>query len=112
MHIGDRIKLKRIEKKLSQRDLAKILGYSDHSTIGRIERGTVDLSQSRLQQIADALNTDVAYLMGWTEQTEKPADNDGYTEQQKQLIEFAKSVPADKVDLVLRVMRSIVEGDR
>lgn len=45
------------------------------------------------------------------EDKEKPIENDGLSEKRKALIEFAQSVPEDKADMILRVMRSIVESD-
>lgn len=110
MTIGERIKLKRVEKGWSQRDLSAKMKYSNHSTIARIESGTVDIPQSRIVQFAEVLGTTVAYLMGWEEnREEKSITDDGLTEGQKKLIEFAKSVPEDKADLILRVMKSILE---
>lgn len=70
MTIGGRIKEKRIEKGLSLRELAKIMGYH-HSTIGKVENDLVDLPQSRIVQFADALGTTPGYLMGWEEQQKK-----------------------------------------
>ena len=46
-----------------------------------------------------------------TAELEKPAEDAGFSENQKKLIDFAKTVPQDKVDMILRVMRSIVESD-
>ena len=71
MNIGDRIKVKRIEKGWSQRDLAAKMNYSNHSTIGKIETGKVDIPQSRIVQFAEVLNVPVAYLMGWEEMQQK-----------------------------------------
>lgn len=71
MRIGERIKLKRKEKSWSQRDLAAKMGYSHHSTLARIENGSVDVSQTRIVQFADVLGVSVAYLMGWEEKIEK-----------------------------------------
>lgn len=42
---------------------------------------------------------------------EKSTADDGLSEKRKALIEFAQSVPEDKADMILRVMRSIVEAD-
>lgn len=36
---------------------------------------------------------------------------DALSESQRKLMEFAKTVPEDKADMILRVMKSIVEGD-
>lgn len=74
MTIGERIKHRRKELKLSQRDLAKMIGYADHSTITKIEAGKVDLPQSKIMQFAEVLGTTPAYIMGW-EETQKKADS-------------------------------------
>ena len=42
---------------------------------------------------------------------EKPITEDGLSEKRKALIDFAKSVPEDKADMILKVIRSIVEAD-
>lgn len=65
MSIGVRIKTRRTQLKMSQRELANKMGYSNHSTIARIESGKVDIPQSKIVQFADALRTSVAYLMEW-----------------------------------------------
>lgn len=108
MKIGEKIKQRRTELKWSQRDLAEKMGYN-HSTITRIETGKIDIPQSRILQFADVLNVDVAYLMDWGE--EKPVQEDELSENVKKLVDFAKSVPDDKVELVLKLMRTIVEDD-
>lgn len=43
------------------------------------------------------------------EDKEKPTEEDGLNEKRKALIKFAQSVPDDKIDMILRVMRSILE---
>lgn len=42
---------------------------------------------------------------------EKPTEDDGLTDNQRLLMEFAKSVPDDKAAMVLKVIRSIVEAE-
>lgn len=111
MTIGERIKEKREEKGWSQRDLAAKMNYSNHSTIGKIERGLVDIPQSRIVQFAEVFGVSIAYLMGWTEdKKENPDEYDGISDKRQALIDFAKSVPDDKAELLLRVMKSIL-GD-
>lgn len=41
----------------------------------------------------------------------RPADNDGYSEKKRALIQFVKMVPEDKVDLAYRIIRSVAEED-
>ena len=67
MNIGDRIKQRRIELGWSQRDLAARMKYSNHSTIGKIENGKVDIPQSKIVQFAEVLGVSVAHLMNWEE---------------------------------------------
>ena len=62
------IKRRRLELEMTQSDLAKKLGYSDKSMIAKIEKGIVDLSQSKITAFAQALQTSEASLMGWEEQ--------------------------------------------
>lgn len=68
--IGSRIKSRRQELKMSQRELASRMGYTDHTTITRIEAGKVDPPQSRIAQFAKALGTTPGHLMGWDAEPE------------------------------------------
>ena len=58
------IKFRREELGMSQAELAKRVGYTSRSTIARIERGDFDLSQSKIMEIAKALNVSPGELMG------------------------------------------------
>ena len=71
--IGKRIRAKREELGLTQEELAARLGYKSKTTIAKIENGTNDIVQSKVVDFAKALNTSVAYLMGW-EKEEQVAD--------------------------------------
>ena len=72
--IGARIKARRQELKMTQRDLAARMGYTDHTTITRIESGKTDPPQSRVAQFAKVLGVSPAYLMGWDQEPEDLAD--------------------------------------
>lgn len=67
MTIGKRIKARRQELKMSQREMAARLGYTDHTTLTRIEADKVDLPQSRIVKIAEVLGVTPGYLMGWVD---------------------------------------------
>lgn len=68
--IGSRIKARRQELRISQRELASRMGYTDHTTITRIEAGKVDPPQSRIAQFAKALGTTPGHLLGWDAEPE------------------------------------------
>ena len=59
------IKKRRLELQLTQTDLATKLGYADKSMIAKIEKGLVDLPQSKILAFADVLQTSPSDLMGW-----------------------------------------------
>lgn len=97
--LSERIKQRREALGMSQAELAELLGYSDRSTIAKIEKGTNDITQSKIEAFAKALRTTPAYLMGW--------ENDS-GEQDLELTAFdvAKwlDVSPDAVELVMEEM--------
>ena len=62
------IKRLREEKGLSQDALAKLTGYTDRSSITKIEKGQVDLQQSKIELFAKALGTTSRELVGWDDE--------------------------------------------
>lgn len=71
--IGKRIKEKREQQGITQEELAFKLGYKNKSTIAKIETGANDIAQSKVVEFAKALNTSVAFLMGWSDEQISPA---------------------------------------
>ena len=119
MTIGQRIKTRRKQLKISADELAKRLG-KDRSTIYRYEKGDIEsMPWDILKPIADALDTTIAYIMGWneeqpdlTEEKEKPTVNDdGLSDDMKIFMEFARKVPEHKLPLALRLLKTILEED-
>ena len=68
------------------------------------------LSAANAQKIANYFGVSVGYLLG-EEDEKKSTDDDGLSEKVQELMKFARSVPDDKVDLVLKLMKTIVEAD-
>lgn len=50
---------------MTQTDLALKMGYADKSMIAKIEKGNVDLPQSKILAFANVLETTPGELMGW-----------------------------------------------
>lgn len=107
--IGEKIKKVRKDKGWSLRELSLRMGYSNHSTVARIENGTVDIPQSRIVQFAEVLGVSVAYLMGWDDEKKNPGGETRISDKKQALMDFVASVPEEKADLILRVIRSIVQ---
>lgn len=66
----ENIRKLRIEKGISQDELAQLTGYRDRSSITKIESGKVDLAQSKILLFAKVLGTTPADLMGLTQNNE------------------------------------------
>ena len=67
--LGQRILLRRRDKRLTQEELGKYVGISGN-TIARIERGRIqDLSGSVIAKVAETLETSTDYLLGLTDES-------------------------------------------
>lgn len=64
MDLYKNIKMLRKARKMSQEDLADRAGYTDRSTIARIEKGEIDLSQSKIMTFAEIFGVTPMELMG------------------------------------------------
>ena len=62
--IYENIKMLRESKGLSQDALAELTGYTSRSSIAKIEKGLVDLPQSKIIAFAKALGVTPIELMG------------------------------------------------
>lgn len=94
------IKERRLALKMSQDTLAELTGYKDRSSIAKIEKGDVDISESKIRDFAKALKTTPQELMGWDEPEKTTTiaahfDGDVYTPEEldeiKAFAEFVKS---------------------
>lgn len=75
MSLGENIRRRRLERKLSQQELADALGYRSRSTIAKIEAGENDVSQKKLLKFAAVLGTTPqALLTGLPEVSAPPED--------------------------------------
>ena len=66
MTIGERIREKRESLGMTQEELAIKLGYAGRSSVNKVENSK-EVSMKKINMYAEALNTSVAYLMGWEE---------------------------------------------
>ena len=65
------------------------------------------------QKIATYFNVSVGYLLGEEEKgakKEQSTDVDGLSEKRKALMQFAMSVPEDKAEMILQVMKTILKN--
>ena len=99
MTIGDRIALRRKQLGLTQFELAQKMGYKSKSSINKIELGITDVAQKNIIKLAEALETDPAWLMGW-EEKEQPA----LSEKRQAALELIEKLSDDQIDAILRLL--------
>lgn len=81
IEMGKKIKDLRLKKGYSQEELAKKMGYISRSTINKIEKGLVDIPQSKITDFANVLDTTPLYLLNWVD---NPNDNKNLIQIQKE----------------------------
>ncbi len=64
--LSTRLHLRRKELGLSQEELAQRMGYRSKSSITKLEKGINDLPQSKVEELATALETTLPICWGWT----------------------------------------------
>ena len=127
MEIGLLIKQYRHENNLTLREFASICGTS-HSYIAMLESGKnsktgepIVPSITMLKKIAQGMNLSVNSLIDSCDDIpvtlndvptiENTPEESKLSEGRQKLIDFAKTIPEEKAEMILRVMRSIVEAD-
>ena len=105
MTVGDRIKKIRIEKDISQIDLATKSGISKQ-TLYKYENNIVtNIPLSTITSIANALNVSEAVIMGWAESGKTPEVPD-YDESTIELIMLFSKLNKEQKNSILNMMRS------
>ena len=70
------------------------------------------VSTETASRMAAYLNVSVGYLLGEEEEKkEQPTEYGELSEKRQALMDFAMSVPEDKAELLLQVMKTILEND-
>lgn len=72
MELYANIKKRRKELGLTQSELARRVGYKDKTAIAHIEKGDIDLPQSKIVAFAEALSTTPGELLGEVENEISP----------------------------------------
>lgn len=110
MTTGERIRNRRKELDISADKLADRIGVS-RSTIFRYENGSIEkMPINTLIPIARALNTTVAYLMGWDDEKQPAFDaEDGFENEAKRYFE---SLPESRKLEALSYLRYLSESTK
>lgn len=106
--MAQRIKALRQEKGLTLEQVADIVGVGK-STVRKWETGMIaNMRRDKIADLAKALGTTPAYLMGWKEEDTKKEESPSepqLTEGERTMLELFRLVPEDKQQLVLQMIR-------
>lgn len=106
--MAQRIKTLRQEKGLTLEQVAEVVGVGK-STVRKWETGMIaNMRRDKIADLAKALGTTPAYLMGWKEENaekESSPSEPQLTEGEKTMLELFRLVPEDKQQLVLQMIR-------
>ena len=126
---SERVRALRLNMNLSLRQLSKLTDISP-SAIHSYEVGKREASHQSLEALSDVFNCDIDYLLGKTDIKNSAAYSLGYeslyeaykagalgdfplsdppiSKNRQKLIDWAKSVPEDKVEPVLQALETIL----
>lgn len=90
----------------SRQDISVALGVS-YFTVTSWVNGSKYPRMDKVEMLAKFFDCNKSDLI----EEKKTTETDGLTESQRMLIDFARSVPDDKAEMILRVIKSIVEAD-
>ena len=104
---------------MSQQELANKTGYNSRSAINKIELGLRDISQSKIELFAEALQTTPAYLMGWEDSDNKSDNNESELEEyleelrtrpeMKMLFNLTKNATKEDVEKAVKIIEMMLE---
>ena len=110
MTVGEKIKIARESKGMSQEELALKMGYKDRSSISKIEKNSDDkIGLDIVQKAADVLGCSPLYLMGW--ETIPPDNSDNEVDDRE--LKFAhlySQLKDSEKDVVDKLLESLVNS--
>ena len=106
--MAQRIRDLRLQQGLTLEQVASVVGVGK-STVRKWETGMIaNMRRDKIADLAKALNTTPAYLMGWDSKKNTPSEPE-LTEGEKKLIDLFRKVPADRQELVLKMIEDAIE---
>lgn len=108
--MAQRIRELRLAKGLTLEQVASVVGVGK-STVRKWETGMIaNMRRDKIADLAKALGTTPAYLMGWPEDNKKDSPTEPkLSEGEQMLIDLFRQVPEDKQQLVLQMIRAALD---
>lgn len=118
MTIGQRIRIRREELGMSQTELAQKLGFKNRSSLNKIEMDINAPRQKIIKALADALETDVLYILGISEETERKEKElcelfaDCYGKESYQIVSDFLKLDTNDRSAVAAMIKSLLSTDK
>ena len=108
--MAQKIKELRMAKGLTLEQVADVVGVGK-STVRKWETGMIaNMRRDKIADLAKALGTTPAYLMGWNEEEKKPSpDKVELTEGEKLMLELFRRIPEDRQQAALDLLRAALK---
>lgn len=94
----------------TRQEVCQALGYS-YYTFSDWVNGKKYPRMDKVEQLANYFGIQKSDLIEDKEDQPAISEDNGLSDGQRKVIEFVKTVPEDKLDMIYRVMKSIAEGD-
>ena len=108
MNVGQKIKQARLAKGLTQEDLGGILGLQKSATAKYESGRVVNIKRSTLIKISTILDISPIELI--SEEDRITSTDETLSFEKQQLIDFIKTIPDEKIHLVLKVVKVLTEN--
>ena len=106
--MANKIRTLRQERGLTLEQVADVVGVGK-STVRKWETGMIaNMRRDKIADLAKALGTTPAYLMGWDDQEEqRPSPSEpALTEGETELLELFRRIPESQQQMVLQMIRA------
>lgn len=104
--------MRRLQLDMSQEELAVKLGYKTRSSINKIESGRNDVTQSKIEAFAKALDTTPAYLMGWEDKGVPTAFLNEYKNSLSKIMQSVDMADVEAAGIDRQKLSDIIEGKK
>ena len=98
------------QKHVTRREVCADLGFS-YYTFSDWVNGKKYPRMDKVEMLAEYFGILKSDLIEEKQEQEKPDNDDGLTDDQRALIDFARSLSEEQAVLALRILKSIVEAD-
>ncbi len=109
--IGDKLKQRRTELKLTQQQLAEMVG-AKKNTISNYECGISSPNEDTIITLMDALQCDANYLFDYKEPTQNNAFDPPHTENEKKILEYFREFNEEGQEKLLDSASDMAQLDR